>query len=249
MVMQFFSGRGRDGESVRLPQAYRQSAKWIARLGDVFPDFTAESTDGRIKFHDWAEGQWTFLFSHPGSFTPVCTTEMAGFAAASADFAARGVRLIAISSDSLKRQVAWRRDVDEMFDVEIDFPSVADQSGILADAFGMIHPKQNEGCPIRKSFLIDPALRVRMIFEYPRMIGRSTDETLRVIDALQASDCYGLGAPADWQPGDDMVCMPGRTLAENRVLFGQGVCAVRDYLQVVSVPEGRYRPSILMPSA
>lgn len=244
MGMQLFSGRGKDGESVRLPLAYRARAKWIARLGDVFPDFTAESTDGTIRFHDWADGQWTFMFSHPGSFTPVCTTEMAGFAAAEADFAARGVRLMAISHDPLPQQKAWRRDIEAVFEVKINFPSIADQSGILSDAFGKIHPKQGEGCPIRKSFLIDPALRVRMIFEYPRMIGRSTDETLRVIDALQASDRYNLGTPADWQPGDDMLCAPGRTLAENRVVFGEGVCAVRNFLQVVSVR----RPGNALPS-
>ncbi|MBC7153225.1 MAG: redoxin domain-containing protein [Rhodobacteraceae bacterium] len=223
--------------------------KWIPKLGDVFPDFTAESTEGRIRFHEWAEGQWTFLFSHPGSFTPVCSTEMAGFAAAAPDFAARGVRLMTISGDPLERQVAWRKDIEEIFEVEIDFPSVADQSGVLSNAFGMIHPKQSEACPIRKSFVVDPALRVRMIFEYPRMIGRSTDETLRVIDALQASDRYNLGTPADWQPGDDMLCVPGRTVAENREIFGVQVCEVRDYLQVVPVREGWYRPAILMPMA
>lgn len=246
MGMQFFSGRGRNGEAIRLPLAYRKKVKWLPQLGDIFPDFTTETTDGPLRFHDWAEGGWTFLFGHPGAFTPICSTELAGFAAAERDFEERGVKLLAVSVDDVQRLRDWRADVEAIFEVDIGFPSASDTSGILADAFGMVHPKQSEACPIRKSFLIDPELKLRMIFEYPRAVGRSTDEVLRVIDALQAFDRYDLGTPADWQPGDDMLVPPCRDLAQTRKLYGDRLCSVRDYLNVVSVRQDWYRPSILL---
>lgn len=246
MGMQIFSGRGKNGEIVRLPLSYRRKVKWLPQLGDIFPDFTTETTAGPIRFHDWAEGHWSFLFGHPGAFTPICSTELAGFAAAAQEFEQRSVKLLAVSGDDVQRLRAWRADVEDIFDVEIGFPSASDSSGILAEAFGMIHPKQSQACAIRKSFLIDPELKLRMIFEYPRAVGRSTDEVLRVIDALQAFDRYGLGTPADWQPGDDMLVPPCRSVAESRAIYGERLCSVREYLNVVSVREDWYRPSILL---
>lgn len=246
MGMQFFSGRGRNGETVQLPLAYRKKVKWLPQIGDIFPDFETETTDGRLRFHDWAEGGWSVLFSHPGAFTPICSTELAGFASAQQEFDERGVKLLAVSRDDVARLRDWRADVESIFDVSIDFPSASDPSGILADAFGMIHPKQSADCAIRKSFIVDPELKLRMIFEYPRAVGRSTDEILRVIDALQAFDRYGLGAPADWQPGDDMLVPPCRSVEDSRREFGDRLCEVRSYLNVVSVREDWYRPSILL---
>lgn len=246
MSMQIFTGRGHNGEVVRLPLAYRKNVKWLPQLDDIFPDFTTETTDGPVRFYDWAEGHWTLLFGHPGAFTPICSTELAGFAAAAQDFDLRGVKLMAISNDGVAELRAWRADVESIFEVSIGFPSASDPTHILASAFGMIHPKQSEACAIRKTFLIDPQLRLRMIFEYPRAVGRSTDELLRVIDALQAHDRYELGTPADWQPGDDMLVPPDRSAAETRKIYGDRMCSVRDYLNVVSVREDWYRPSILI---
>ncbi|MBC7156299.1 MAG: redoxin domain-containing protein [Rhodobacteraceae bacterium] len=249
MTMQIFSGRGRNGESVNLPLSYRAHVKWLPHIGDIFPDFQAGTTEGPLHFHDWAEGHWCVLFSLPGAFTPVCTTEMAGLASAADEFAARDARLLGLSHDSITKLQAWNRDIRDLFGVDVGFPSVSDESGILSSAFGMIHPHQNVVCTIRKTFIIDPALRVRMILEYPTEVGRNTDELLRILDALRAAEELGVVTPADWEPGDDLLLMPGHDLESPEAAASYELVEPRSYLRVLRPLQAEVDPEDATPPA
>ncbi|WP_275568341.1 redoxin domain-containing protein [Psychromarinibacter sediminicola] len=208
----------------------------MPQIGDVFPDFTALTTAGQIQFFDWAEGSWTVLFSHPCAFTPVCTTEMAALADASEDFAKRNVKLLAFTKSSLATQAAWHREIESLFDVKIDFPSVEDADGQLARLFGMIHPKQGE-MPARRTMVLDPSMRIRLIMDYPPHLGRSTDEALRVVDGLQAQDRLSVQTPADWQQGD-MYILPRRYSEEETLWhFGALPTQLTPYLRVVQAQQ------------
>lgn len=208
MDLQFFSGRGCNSERIFLPRSFRRNVKWMPKIGDLFPNFEASSTEGCLRFYNWAEGQWSVIFSHPAAFTPVCTSEIVALAEARDDFAANGVKLLAISRSAVMEQYKWFRDVEKSYGVTIDFPGVEDVSGCLSDAFGFLHPKELPECPIRKCFVLDPEMRIRMIFEYPAMIGRSTDELLRCIFALQIQAREGVATPADWYPGEKVISFP-----------------------------------------
>ena len=247
MSIQLFSGRGAKGEYVRLPLAYRRSVRWLPQIGDIFPDFTATTTCGPLRFHDWAEGNWVFFFSHPAAFTPVCTTELASFAMSGDEFRDRGVKVLGLSRDQQEDQIAWTAEIERLFDVQIGFPIVEDLSGSLSSSFGMIHGKVDKECTIRKSFVIDPALRIRMIFEYPANIGRNTAETLRVIDALQMADKYEVCLGSDWQLGDDCIVHPRIGNARARHLYGKGMRAYCNYLRVVKAEALTARISELLP--
>jgi len=220
MTLQLFGTRGRDGTSVSLPVEYRSSVRWLPRIGDVFPDFAATTTHGTLRFRDWAAGKWVYFLSHPAAFDPVCTTEIAAIARNMHQFDARGVRLLSLSRDSVERQVRWIDELGELFDLEVGFPAVADTEGVLASACGMIHPHEDPARAIRKSFVIDPQRRVRMIFEYPGRVGRNIDEALRVIDALQAVDALDVATPGGWVPGEMLVVPSGMSDDEANERFG-----------------------------
>lgn len=224
------------GRSVRLPSGYRKTVNWVPRIGDVFPDFVANSTRGRFSFHDWAEGKWSFLFSHPGAFTPVCSTEIASFANAQEDFESRNVQVMGLSGNEVETQLAWHADIERIFNVKVEFPVVEDLGGELATTFGMIHAHETDAYPIRKSFVIDPALKVRLIFEYPVLMGRSSTETLRVIDALQVIDRHGVATPCDWVPGNKVILPFGMSDAEATSLYGSNWSKLSSYLKVARVP-------------
>ena len=192
----------------RVPWGYRRSVRWLPRIGDIVPDFQADTTQGPISFHDWAEGAWVVLLGHPLAFTAVCTSEMAGLAALAPDFARRGAKPLVISCSSVEDGRAWAEDIARIYGVGIPFPMIADPQARLCDLFGMLHEKQSDRCAIRKTLVIGPDLRLRALFEYPMRVGRSTEETLRVLDALQTAEAYNLGTPADWQRGDDMLLLP-----------------------------------------
>lgn len=206
MSMQFFAGRGKNGERILLPLEYRKTVKWLPQIGDIFPNFDATTTAGPLRFVDWAKGHWCFLFSHPAAFTPVCETEMVALSRAKTEFDRRDVRLLSFTQSSLEEQKCWHEEIFKLFGTTIDFPTVDDQNQALARAFGMIHEKESASCSIRKSFILDPQMKIRMIFEYPIYIGRSTTEVLRTIDALQAVDEFGVATPADWQQGNAYLC-------------------------------------------
>ncbi len=189
------------------------------RLGDKAPDFEANSTHGPLKFSEFADGHWVILFSHPADFTPVCTTEFVGFASKAADFAKRGVKLIGNSIDSVYAHIAWVRDIEKNHAVKIPFPVIADLDQKVARLYGMVHEPMAVTATVRCVFIIDPKRTLRAMIYYPLSTGRSVDEILRVIDALQTTDEKGLATPQGWKPGDDCIVPPPATQsdAEKRV--------------------------------
>lgn len=233
MSMQFFAGRGINGERIFLPLAYRKKVKWLPQIGDIFPNFEATTTKGSLNFFDWAEGHWSFIFSHPAAFTPVCTTEMVSLAEAKEDFDGRNVKLLGFTQSSVEDQSKWHEDILKVFGAKVDFPTIDDRNQALAHAFGMIHEKESTAWPIRKSFILDSQMKIRMIFEYPIYIGRSTDEVLRAIDALQAMDQFGVATPADWQYGDAFICSEQHDIASESELYGERLRRLTPYLALI----------------
>lgn len=232
MNMPLFAGSRRNTDKVRLPASYRRHVAWMPQIGDVFPDFTALTTHGEMEFFQWAEGSWTVLFSHPCAFTPVCSTEVAALAEASEDFARRGVKLLAFTMSPLMTQAAWHREVEALFGVSVDFPSVVDPDGELGRIFGMIHDKEGV-LPGRRTMLLDPSMRIRAILDYPVYVGRSTDELLRIVDAVQAQDRWGAQTPADWQEGEMLIVPQAYSEADCLACFGAVPTRITPYMQVV----------------
>lgn len=232
MSIQLFAGHGKKRGRIIVPPAYAKTVKWLPQIGDIFPNFEATTTEGPLRFFDWAEGHWSFLFSHPAAFTPVCTTEMIALVAAKEDFAQRNVKLLGISGSSVKDQQAWHDDISDKFGFEIEFPTIDDQDGVLSAVFGMIHGKESSIWPIRKSIILDPQMRVRMIFEYPIYVGRSTDEVLRAIDSMQLIDKLDVATPADWQPGEEYLCSEKHCIVDDET-FGMRLKRLTPYLALI----------------
>ncbi|MDF0603821.1 redoxin domain-containing protein [Psychromarinibacter sp. C21-152] len=228
-------------KSVEFPTGYRESSAWVPRIGDIFPNFRADSTHGRIDFHDWAEGRWVYFFSHPSLRSGVSATEIAGFASSVEYFRRRNVEILGVSNVSAAAHARWVSDVGRVFGVHVDFPILDDPEGHLSGAFGMTHPRHERPLPIRKSFIIDPALRVRMQYEYPINVGRSVDETLRMIDALQLSDREQIGVPADWEPGDKVLVPPFVETEQARAQHGE-VETLAPFLRLVDPRRARAAP-------
>lgn len=178
------------------------------RLGDIAPDFTADTTQGVLSFHDWKEGAWAVLFSHPADFTPVCTTELGRTAALSGEFAARNAKAIAVSVDSVEDHLRWVPDIAEVAGVDVDFPIIADEDRSVSQAYDMIHPGEGDTSSVRSVFVIDPAKKVRLSMTYPKSTGRNFHEILRVVDALQEADRGECATPVDWQVGDRIIVPP-----------------------------------------
>lgn len=233
MSIQFFAPRGADNQLVRLPPALRRTVRWLPRIGDIFPDFNVETTQGSLKFWEWAEGHWVHLFSHPAAKTPVCTSEIASVASYSAAWKAANVKNLALTGSTLDEQTQWHADIARLFNVKVDFPCAHDPDLKLSRLFGMMHEKESEAWPIRKSFLIDPSQHLRMIFEYPIFIGRRTGEVLRVVHALQLRDRTGAATPSDWEDGDITIIPDDRSEAHVRKEFGAGSVRLSPYLRVV----------------
>jgi peroxiredoxin (alkyl hydroperoxide reductase subunit C) len=220
---------------VEVPAGYARRVRWIPQIGDLVPDFHMQSTQGPIQFHAWARGSWVILFSHYGAFSPVCTTEIASFAACSPDFADRGVKMLGLAGCPVIEQIRWHRDIEDIYGVEVDYPVLADTDGHLAQLFGMIHAEQSAHRAIRKTLILGPDLRIRMIQEYPIRVARSTEETLRVLDALRTAEAYNVGTWADWQSGEDVLILP-RQFGEAKAEFGPAVRTVRPYLATAPNP-------------
>lgn len=215
--------------------SHAKQARSVLQIGDPVPDFQVQSTQGSLNFHDWAQGSWVFLFSLYRAFSPVCTTELASFAVCTPDFQRRGTKMLGISGSTAIEQLQWHEDVRDIYGVDVSYPVVADSTGQLPDLFGMIRQEQSTGCPIRKSLILGPDLKVRMILEYPVLVGRSTEETLRVIDALQTAEAHNVGTWADWQKGEDILLLPGQ-FGEPRFDWGTVERTVRPYLRTAPCP-------------
>ena len=206
------------------------------RLGDTAPDFTQQSTDGVICFHQWAGDAWVVLFSHPADFTPVCTTELGKTAALSGEFARRGVKPIAVSVDPLESHGKWISDINETQNTTVDFPILADADKKVAALYDMIHPNSLANATVRSVFIIDPKHVVRATFTYPASTGRNFDEILRVIDSLQLTAKYKVATPANWTDGNDVIIGSAVTNEEAEKLFPQGWTTVKPYLRTLAQP-------------
>ncbi|MZR11423.1 redoxin domain-containing protein [Maritimibacter sp. DP07] len=233
MTFQFFAPRGTDGALLRVPQSFRRSVKWLPQIGDIFPDFTIETTLGPLNFRNWAEGSWVYLFSHPAAHTPVCTTEVGSIAMHWPDFEGLGAKVLGFTSSSVDEQLEWHGDIQRLYGVPVCFPTANDLGGAMAKFLGMRHEKEHKSWPIRKSFVLDPEMKIRAIFEYPIYIGRSTAETLRVIKALQLVNQTGAATPADWTEFDPIIIDIGERELEVVRKFGAVSRQLLPYLRLV----------------
>lgn len=186
----------------------------MPRIGDQAPDFTAVTTKGTIKFSDYAKDKWLVLFSHPADFTPVCTTEMSGFAERKAEFDALNTELMGLSIDSIHAHLAWVNNVREHTGVYFDFPIIADLDMKVSKLYGMLQPNESETAAVRAVFFIDPSKKIRLIMYYPLNVGRNMDEILRVLEGLQVSDENSVALPLNWKKGDKVIVPPPKTLDE-----------------------------------
>ncbi|MFN3371430.1 MAG: peroxiredoxin [Sphingomonadaceae bacterium] len=204
-------------------------------IGDIAPDFTADTQLGPIRLHEWAGQSWVFFFSHPADFTPVCTTEMGRTAQLAEEFAKRNVKPLGLSTDPVEDHVRWIEDVNDTQKTDLRFPIVADPDLKIARLYDMIHPGQSETAAVRSVFIIDPEKRIRLTMTYPMSVGRNFDEILRVIDALQTGDRYRIATPADWRPGGEVIIPPSIANDEAKALFPQGWTEHRPYLRTTRV--------------
>ena len=206
------------------------------RLGDVAPNFTAETTEGAITFHDWKQGAWAVFFSHPADFTPVCTTELGRTAALQSEFAKRNVKTIAVSVDPVESHRGWAGDIGDVGGTDLNFPIIADESRAVSETYDMIHPGEGDTSTVRSVFIIDPNNKVRLTLTYPKSVGRNFNEILRVIDALQVTDSAPVSTPVDWKPGDRVIVSPAMSTDDARARFGE-VEEVKPYLRWTPQPK------------
>lgn len=213
----------------------RKKAIVSLHLGDTAPDFTADTTDGEISFHDWKNGSWAVFFSHPADFTPVCTTELGRTAALGTEFANRNVKAMALSIDPIEDHHRWAPDIGEVTGAALNFPIVADPDKKVAELYDMIHPGEGDTSTVRSVFIIDPDDKIRLSLTYPKSVGRNFDEIVRVIDALQATDRDPIATPADWRPGDRVIVGLGISTDEAKEQFAN-VDEVKPYLRFADAP-------------
>ncbi|MEO7733925.1 MAG: peroxiredoxin [Kofleriaceae bacterium] len=207
------------------------------QLGDDAPDFTAETTEGPISFHQYLGSGWGVLFSHPKDFTPVCTTELGRVAALKPEFDKRNVKVIGLSVDPLGSHKDWANDIKDTQGTALNFPLIADHDKKVANLYGMIHPNASDTFTVRSVFVIGPDKKVKLTLTYPASTGRNFDEVLRVIDSLQLTAKYKVATPSDWKHGDDVIIVPSVSDADAKTLFPSGWKTVRPYLRLVPQPK------------
>lgn len=206
-------------------------------LGDTAPNFSAISTEGPIDFHEWLGDSWGLLFSHPEDYTPVCTTELGMVAKLKEQFAKRNVKPLALSVDKLETHKDWVKEIEEIMQVDIDFPIIADEDKEIADLFGMIHHRSNKNFTIRSVFVIGPDKTVRLTLTYPVAVGRNFDEILRTIDALQLNEKYQVLTPANWKQDEKVIIDPSIPEHELADKFAEGYEEVKPYLRYTAQPK------------
>lgn len=205
-------------------------------LGDIAPDFSADTTQGSINFHEWINNSWVMLFSHPADFTPVCTTELGKTALLAGDFAKRGVKAIAISVDDLDSHNQWVPDIEEVNNVKVNFPIIADPEKKVALLYDMIHPNASEKATVRSVFIIGPDKKIKLTLTYPASTGRNFTELLRVIDSLQLTANYQVATPADWKNGEDVIITPAVSNEDAVTKFPKGFTTIKPYLRKTPQP-------------
>lgn len=207
------------------------------RIGDLAPDFIQDSSLGTIRFHDWLGTSWGVLFSHPADFTPVCTTELGQVARNAQRFAARDIKVAALSVDSAAAHREWVRDINDTQGVRVDFPILADADRRVSALYGLIHPRASSTATVRSVFVIDPARTIRLTIAYPASTGRNIDEILRAIDSLQLTDRHPVATPANWKDGDEVVIVPEvQDAAALAAGFPRGYRPVRPWLRYTPQP-------------
>lgn len=206
------------------------------RLGDEAPDFTAQTTEGEIRFHNWLGDSWGVLFSHPADFTPVCTTELGRAAFLKPEFDKRNTKIIGLSVDPLTKHSDWAADIAETQGSAVNFPMIADADRQISLAYDMIHPNAEATATVRSVFVIGPDKKVKLTLTYPPSTGRNFDEILRVIDSLQLTAYRKVATPVDWKQGDDVVILPGVSTEEADTLF-PGYRTVKPYLRMTAQPK------------
>lgn len=206
------------------------------QLGDTAPDFTAETTEGSLRLHEYLGDSWGILFSHPADFTPVCTRELGEFARRRKDFDDRGTKIIGVSVDSVASHEAWSADIAETQGHGLNFPLVGDEDRSVAEAYGMIHPKAIETATVRTVFVIGPDKKIKLTLTYPAAIGRNVDEIVRVLDALQLSAAHAVSTPVNWQDGDEVIISPAISDADAQERFPRGFTTLKPYLRLTPQP-------------
>ena len=206
------------------------------RLGDEAPNFSAESTEGTIIFHEWLGDSWGVLFSHPADYTPVCTTELGTVAKLKGEFDQRGVKVAGLSVDSVDDHKGWISDINETQNTSVNFPLIADPERKVADLYDMIHPNAINNFTVRSVFVIDPDKKVKLTLTYPASTGRNFDEVLRVIDSLQLTATHSVATPANWKDGDDCIVVPALSDEQAKEKFPKGFTAIKPYLRITPQP-------------
>jgi thioredoxin-dependent peroxiredoxin len=214
----------------------RGDTEMAIQLGDVAPDFEQDSTEGRIRFHQWAGNSWVILFSHPKDFTPVCTTELGAVAKLKPEFERRNVKVIGLSVDPLDSHARWVGDIAETQGATLNFPLIADHDRKVSDLYGMIHPNASDTFTVRSVFVIDPNKKVRLTLTYPASTGRNFAELLRSIDSMQLTDKFSVATPADWKQGEDVIIVPSVSDEQAKEKFPNGWKTLKPYLRVTPQP-------------
>lgn len=206
------------------------------QLGDIAPDFTAETTLGKINFHEWLGDSWGIFFSHPADFTPVCTTELGATAKLKGEFEKRNVKVVALSVDPLDSHMNWIQDINETQGTEVNFPIIADPTQEIAQLYGMIHPNASDKLTVRSVYIVGPDKKIKLTITYPASTGRNFQELLRVIDSLQLTANYSVATPADWKEGEDVVIAPAIKDEDIPGRFPKGHRVVKPYLRMTPQP-------------
>ncbi|PWL38241.1 peroxiredoxin [Flagellimonas aquimarina] len=206
------------------------------RLGDIAPDFTAETSQGTLNFYDYLEDGWGILFSHPADFTPVCTTELGTAAKFKGEFEKRNVKMMALSVDGAASHEEWIKDINETQNTVVNFPIIADEDRKVSDLYDMIHPNADDTLTVRSVFIIGPDKKVKLILTYPASTGRNFYELLRVIDSLQLTAHHKVATPANWEHGEKVVVSPSIPTDEAKNIFSKGVEEVKPYLRLTPDP-------------
>ena len=206
------------------------------RLGDLAPNFKAQTSQGEIDFYDYVGDSWVVLFSHPADYTPVCTTELGKTASLKGEFDKRGVKIIALSVDPVDKHHGWINDINETQNVVVNFPLIADEDRKISEAYGMIHPNASATATVRSLFIIAPDKTIKLMITYPASTGRNFQEILRVIDSLQLTANYSVATPADWKDGEDVVVVPAIKTEDIPARFPKGFREIKPYLRMTPQP-------------
>lgn len=207
------------------------------RLGDIAPNFTAQTSQGEINFYEYLGDSWGILFSHPADYTPVCTTELGRTAALKDEFAKRGVKVLALSVDPVDKHLGWIGDINETQNVSVEFPIIADDDKKVSELYDFIHPNASATATVRSLVIIGPDKTVKLIITYPASTGRNFVEVLRVVDSLQLTANHSVATPANWNPGEDVIVVPSISTEDAIKKFPKGVKVVKPYLRYTPQPD------------